>query len=71
MNTLRPESIRHDGTANVETFRHPRYEVSALGIVADDAEAANGLLGALLTAFPDFDIARTAVRHADNAVIVE
>jgi hypothetical protein len=65
---IEAESIRHDVTATVETFRHPRYEVPALGIVADGAEAVNGLLGAFLTAFPDFDIARTAVRHADNAV---
>ena len=68
---IEAEAIRHDVTATVETFKHPRYEVPALGVVADGAEAVNGLLGALLTAFPDFQIERTAVHHADDAVIVE
>jgi steroid delta-isomerase-like uncharacterized protein len=68
---LEAESIRHDVSATVKTFKHPRYEVPALGVVADGAEAVTGLLGSLLTAFPDFDIERTAVHHADDAVIVE
>ena len=41
----------------------------ALGAVADGAEAVNRFLQALLTAFPDFYIKKTAVHHA--AVIVE
>jgi predicted ester cyclase len=45
--------------------------VPALGAVADGAEAVNGLLETLLTAFPDFYLERTAVHHADDAVIVE
>ena len=68
---IEAESIRHDVTATVKTFKHPRYEVPALGVVADGAEAVNGLLGALLTAFPDFHIERTALHHGDEAVIVE
>jgi steroid delta-isomerase-like uncharacterized protein len=68
---IEAESVRHDVAATVKTFKHPRYEVPALGVVAEGAEAVNGLLGALLTAFPDFHIERTAVRHADDAVIVE
>jgi steroid delta-isomerase-like uncharacterized protein len=68
---IEAEAIRHDVTATVKTFKHPRYEVPALGVVADGAEAVNGLLGALLTAFPDFHIERTAIHHAEDAVIVE
>ncbi|MCA6111173.1 ester cyclase [Bradyrhizobium cenepequi] len=68
---IEAEAIRHDVTATVKTFEHPRYEVPALGVVADGAEAVNRLLGALLAAFPDFQIERTAVHHADDAVIVE
>ena len=68
---IEAEAIRHDVTATVKTFKHPRYEVPALGAVADGAEAVNGFLEALLTAFPDFYIERTAVHHADDAVIVE
>lgn len=48
------EAKRHDIPAAVKTFKHPRYEVPALGVVADGAEAVYGLLGALLAAFPDF-----------------
>jgi hypothetical protein len=48
---IEAESIRHDVTATVKTFKHPRYEVPALGVVADGAEAVNGLLGAALLLF--------------------
>jgi hypothetical protein len=68
---MEAEAVRHDVTATVKTFKHPRYEVPALGVVADGAEAVNGLLGTLLTAFPDFHIEKTAVHHAEDAVIVE
>ena len=68
---IEAESIRHDVTATIETFKHPRYEVPALGVVADGAEAVQGLLENLLAAFPDFHIERTAFHHSDDAVIVE
>ncbi|MBV9268618.1 MAG: ester cyclase [Acidobacteriaceae bacterium] len=68
---IEAEAIRHDVTAALKTFKHPRYEVPALGAVADGTEAVNGLLGALLTAFPDFYLEKTALHHADDAVIVE
>ena len=42
---IEAEAIRHDVTATVKTFEHPRYEVPALGVVADGAEAVNGLMG--------------------------
>ena len=65
------EAVRHDVAATVKTFKHPRYEVPALDTVADGAEAVSGFLQALLTAFPDFYIKKTAVHHTDDAVIVE
>jgi steroid delta-isomerase-like uncharacterized protein len=68
---IEAEAVRHDIRATLETFKHPRYEVPALAAVADGADAVNGLLGALLTAFPDFYLQKTAVHHADDAVIVE
>jgi hypothetical protein len=40
---IEAETIRHDVTATVKTFKHPRYEVPALGVVADGAEAVNEL----------------------------
>ena len=68
---IEAEAVRHDIPGTLKTFRRPRYEVPALGAVADGAEAVNGLLGALLTAFPDFYLHKTALHHADDAVIVE
>ena len=68
---IEAEAVRHDVAATVRTFKHPRYEVPALGAVADGAEAVTEFLGALLSAFPDFHIEKTAVHHADDAVIVE
>ena len=68
---IKAEAVRHDVAATVKTFKHPRYEVPALGAVVDGAQAVNGFLEALLTAFPDFHIKKTAVHHADDAVIVE
>ena len=68
---IEAEAVRHDVAATVRTFKHPRYEVPALGAVADGAEAVTGFLQALLTAFPDFYIKKNAVHHTDDAVIVE
>jgi steroid delta-isomerase-like uncharacterized protein len=68
---IEAEAVRHDIAGTLKTFAHPRYEVPALSAVADGAEAVNGLLEALLTAFPDFYLTKTAVHHADEAVIVE
>ena len=68
---IEAEAVRHDVAGTVKTFKHPRYEVPALDTVADGAEAVRGFLQALLTAFPDFYIKKTAVHHTDDAVIVE
>jgi predicted ester cyclase len=68
---IEAEAVRHDIRATLDTFQHPRYEVPALGAVADGAEAVQGLLGALLTAFPDFYLQKTALYHTEDAVIVE
>jgi steroid delta-isomerase-like uncharacterized protein len=68
---IEAEAVRHDVAATVRTFKHPRYEVPALGAVADGAEAVTAFLQTLLKAFPDFYINKTAVHHTDDAVIVE
>ena len=47
-------SHTHDVQAVLATFSHPRYEVPALGTVADGPETAGGLLRAIFSAFPDF-----------------
>ena len=64
---IEAEAVRHDVAATVKTFKHPRYEVPALGTVADGAEAVTGFLQGVLTAFPDFYIKKTAVHPTDDA----
>jgi predicted ester cyclase len=68
---IEAEAVTHDVAATVATFRHPRYEVPALGVVVDGAEGVNGLVSGLLGALPDFYLKQLALHHADDAVIVE
>lgn len=68
---IEAEAVLHDVAATLATFRHPRYEVPSLETIADGVGAVTGLVGALLAAFPDFHLQRTATHYADNAVIVE
>jgi hypothetical protein len=68
---IEAEAVTHDVAATVATFRHPRYEVPALGAIVEGPEAVNGLVTGLLSAFPDFYLQKMAVHHADDAVIVE
>jgi predicted ester cyclase len=68
---IEAEAVQHDVAATLATFRHPRYEVPSLATIADGVGAVTGLVDALLTAFPDFHLQRTATHYADNAVIVE
>lgn len=68
---IEAEAVTHDVAATTATFRHPRYEVPALGAIVDGAEAVNGLIHGLIAAFPDFYLKTIDLYHADNAVIVE
>jgi predicted ester cyclase len=68
---IEAETVSHDVAAALATFHHPRYEVPAMGAPVDGGDAVHGLLTLLLAAFPDFWLERTAVHHADDAVIVE
>jgi len=68
---IRAEAIDHDVAATVATFARPRYDVPALGGVVDGAAGVDGLVHALLNAFPDFWLREGAHHHADDAVIVE
>ncbi len=68
---IRAEAVDHDVAAALATFRHPQYDVPALGGVVDAAAGVDGLLHALLGAFPDFWLREGAYRHSDDAVIVE
>jgi predicted ester cyclase len=68
---IEAEAVRHDVQAALLTFRRPRYEVPAVGLVADGADAVEGLLNQLLAAFPDFWLKKETVYHSDDAVVVE
>jgi predicted ester cyclase len=68
---IEAEAVKHDVRAALATFHRPRYEVPAVGAVADGGAAVEGLLTQLLGAFPDFWLNKLAVYHADDAVIVE
>ncbi len=68
---IEAEAVKHDVAAAVATFNHPRYEVPAVGAIADGTEAVHGLLTQLLGAFPDFWLEKSALYHADEAIIVE
>lgn len=68
---IEAESVNHDVAAAVATFYRPRYEVPAVGAIANGAEAVQGLLTQLLDAFPDFWLEKSALYHADEAIIVE
>ena len=68
---IEAEAVSHDAAATVATFRHPRYEVPALGAIVDGAEAVHALVSGIVSAFPDFYLHKDTLYHADDAVIVE
>jgi len=68
---IEAESIKHDAAATGATFRHPRYEIIPLGVIADGKEAVEDLLKQLFVAFPDLKIETSALHQSENAIIVE
>jgi steroid delta-isomerase-like uncharacterized protein len=62
---------RHDFTATIGTFQHPRYELIATGDVYDGPEAVMRYFQQTRAAFPDQRNRLLALHHADDAVIVE
>jgi steroid delta-isomerase-like uncharacterized protein len=68
---IEAEAVHHDVAGTLATFKHPKYDVPALGGVVDGADGVDGMLHALLAAYPDFWLREGAHYHADDAVIVE
>jgi steroid delta-isomerase-like uncharacterized protein len=60
----------HDVQKTLAAFTRPRYDVPALGIVAEGQNAVD-FVSKLFEAFPDFRVETEAFHHAGNAVIVE
>jgi steroid delta-isomerase-like uncharacterized protein len=62
---------RQEFDVTLATFAHPRYELIPTGQVFDGVEAVRGYYAASRAAFPDQRNEVHAIRHADDAVIVE
>jgi steroid delta-isomerase-like uncharacterized protein len=61
----------HDFDTTIATFHHPRYELIATGEVYDGEAAVREYFAETRRAFPDQRNELIALRHADDAVIVE
>jgi steroid delta-isomerase-like uncharacterized protein len=61
----------HDFETVMKTFDHPRYEIIPTGQVHDGDAAVRQYFKDTRTAFPDQRNELIALRHADDAVIVE
>jgi steroid delta-isomerase-like uncharacterized protein len=62
---------RQDFETTLRTFAHPRYELIATGQVFDGEEAVRQYYATSRAAFPDQRNQIHAIRHADDAVVVE
>jgi steroid delta-isomerase-like uncharacterized protein len=61
----------HDYAATIATFARPRYEIIATDRTYDGATEVQAYFRDSRTAFPDQRNELIALRHADDAVIVE
>jgi len=61
----------HDFETVMGTFAHPRYEIIATGQIHDGDAAVRQYFRDTRTAFPDQRNELIALRHADDAVVVE
>ena len=61
----------HDFETTLATFTHPRYEIIAMDRVHDGADEVKAYFRDSRAAFPDQRNELIALRHADDAVIVE
>jgi steroid delta-isomerase-like uncharacterized protein len=62
---------RHDFDTTIGTFAHPRYEIIPTGDVYDGEDDVRRYFAETRTAFPDQRNELIALRHAEDAVIVE
>jgi steroid delta-isomerase-like uncharacterized protein len=61
----------HAFDVTLATFSHPRYEIVPTGDVFDGEEAVRRYFEESRAAFPDQRNELVALRHADDAVVVE
>ncbi|MFJ9908198.1 ester cyclase [Streptomyces sp. NPDC101152] len=65
------DEVRQDWDDVLATFPHPRYELIPTMTVHDGDRAVRGYYHGSRAAFPDQDHEIIALRHTDDAVIVE
>ena len=65
------DEVEQDWDAVLSTFPHPRYEIVATQRVYDGDAAVRGYYDFTRAAFPDQRHEMIALRHSDDAVIVE
>lgn len=65
------DEVAQDWDSVLSTFPHPRYEIVATQRVHDGDSAVRGYYHDTRTAFPDQRHEMIALRHGDDAVIVE
>jgi predicted ester cyclase len=65
------DEVAQDWDATLSTFPHPRYEVIPTSTVYDGDVAVRGYYHYTREAFPDQRHEMIALRHSDDAVIVE
>ena len=65
------DEVAQDWDATLSTFPHPRYEIIPTQTVHDGDVDVRGYYADTRTAFPDQHHEMIALRHSDDAVIVE
>ena len=65
------DEVAQEWDAVLSTFPHPRYEIVPTQTVHDGDAAVRGYYAETRTAFPDQRHEMIALRHADDAVVVE
>jgi steroid delta-isomerase-like uncharacterized protein len=61
----------HEYDATIDTFEHPRYELIGTGDIFDGRSEVERYFDETRTAFPDQRNELIALRHSDDAVVVE
>ena len=65
------ETHQHSVAATIATFRHPRYEIPAFGLIAEGASEVNDFLTVFLRTFPDLWLTVKSIYHSEKATFVE
>ena len=65
------ETHQHSVAGTIATFRHPRYEIPAFGLIAEGSGEVNEFLTVFLRTFPDLWLTTKSIYHSEAASFVE